>query len=128
MIILLANLLVNLFNFDFDVAKKWARRIFVGIVALIVLIIVVFVFRACNKRTVKFDEKEILEAQTAIANQDRQKQIEILAKSDAKEAVAEEIIANADAIKINTIHESKKKWSEATDAEIQAELERRAKQ
>lgn len=108
----------------------WLHKRVVGIAAGVLLLIILIIvgYRSCGKSSPKFDEKEILEARTAIENQDRAKQIEILAKSDAKEAVAEEIITNANAVKINAIYESKKKWSEATDAEIQAELERRAKQ
>lgn len=94
------------------------------IVPAVVLIVVVgFVYRACN-RPPKLDEKAIAEAQKAIAKQDREEMVKILAESDTKEA---EIDSNIKAIE-QAREDAKKNYTGLSNDELAAELERRAKQ
>src|SRR4051812_6394607 len=81
-------------------------------IGLAVLIIVGFLMSYCGK-TPKLDQQQIIKAQQAIAKEDRKEMIEVLAQSDAKEKVADETAANAEQKRIESIEESKKKWSEA---------------
>lgn len=98
------------------------------VVAVIALLsLVVFAYRGCTKKQIKLDEKAIAEAQQAIAENDRKKMVDVLAKSDAEEAVADGIIANSKSETINKIAESKDKWSAASDEDVRKELEARAR-
>ena len=54
--------------------------------------------------------------------------IEVLAQSDAQEKAADGVAANAKANTVNAIQESKKEWSDKSNEELAAELERRAKE
>lgn len=96
--------------------------------AILLILLVLFAWKSCGKKEIKLDQKAIIEAQQAIEANDRQKMVEVLATSDAKEAVADETAANASAVTVNVIKESKDKWNAASDEAIRAELERRAKQ
>ncbi len=103
-------------------------RIVALIAAGIALVVLIgLAYRGCSQKEIKFNQQEVTEAQQAIEAADRDKQIAVLAKSDAKEAVADETAINANAATVNAIHESREKWNQATDAEIQAEIERRLK-
>lgn len=104
------------------------RALFVAFLGFVLFLLVVFAYKGCTAREIKLDQKEIIEAQKAIAENDRAKQIEILAKSDAKEQVADDISVNASTNTVNAIKESKDKWNAASDEQIRAELERRAKE
>lgn len=88
-----------------------------------VLIVVIFVNRACNKPA-KLDEAAILKAQEAIAKEDRKEMIEILAESDNRKA---EIDSSIKQIEMDR-EASKKNYTGWTNDEIAAELERRAKE
>lgn len=127
MILVIAKLLNSWFKIDLQKAQRW---VIIGLMVLIGVFVLVFALtmRSCFKKTPKLDEAEIQKAQQAIAVEDRKVMVEILANSDAKEAVADNVSANADVVKINTLKESRDKWSEATVDEMTAELERRAKQ
>lgn len=107
---------------------KWPLKVAFIVVVLIILFSIVGVFRSCGKKEIKLDQKAIIEAQQAIEANDRQKMVEVLATSDAKEAVADETATNASAVTVNVIKELKDKWNAASDEDIRAELERRAKQ
>lgn len=98
----------------------------VGVVA--VLIVFGMVMRSCNNQPVKFDEKTIQEAKTAIAEQDRQKMTEILANSAVVEKQINANLANADNEKLKTLSEARKRAAAMTNEELAAELERRVNQ
>ena len=92
-------------------------------IAFAILFVTVFVYRACNKPP-KLDEKAIQKAQDAIAKEDRKQMIEILAESDTKEAA---IDSNIKAVEQAT-EDAKVSYNGKTNAELAAELERRASQ
>jgi uncharacterized protein YpmS len=110
----------------------WARvhwRVLAyGVAALVLLIAVVVIYQSCGKREPKLNIQESERAKKAIAVEDRKEMLDVLVQSDAKEAEAEATEVNANAAKVNAIAESKKKWSEASNDEMAAELERRAKE
>ena len=100
-----------------------------AIAALAVFVLVFGLWaKSCLTKTPKLDTAAIEKAQKAIAEQDRKVMIEVLAESDAKEAVADGIVNNAKAETINKEAESKAKWAAANNADLAAELERRARQ
>lgn len=127
MILVIAKLLNSWFKIDLQKAQRW---VIIGLMVLIGVFVLIFALtmRSCFKKTPKLDEAEIQKAQQAIAVEDRKVMVEILANSDAKEAVADNVSANADVVKINTLKESRDKWANATVDEMTAELEARAKQ
>lgn len=109
------------------IAAHW-RLVAVASLAVALLITLALLYRGCGKSTPKLDPQEIIKAQKAIAEQDREEMTRVLVESDAKEAVADETEINANAAKVNAIAESKAKWAEASNAEMQEELERRARE
>lgn len=109
------------------IAAHW-RLVAVASLAVALLITLTLLYRGCGKSTPKLDPQEIIKAQKAIAEQDREEMTRVLVESDAKEAVADESAIAATAAKVNAIAESKAKWAEASNAEMQEELERRARE
>lgn len=95
-------------------------------ICLIALLAAVFTY-SCG-RTPKLNQVQIEKAKQAIATEDRKVMVEILAESDAGEAVADGIVNNSKAATVNAKIESKAKWSNANTEDMAAELERRAKQ
>jgi hypothetical protein len=117
--------------------EQWGwqlKAISIAVLLGIVLLSVVF-YKACN-RPPKLNQVEIQKAQKAIAEQDRKEMIQVLAESEAREQVADEAreqvadetAVNANAEKLNAIHESKEKWATASTDDMAAELERRARE
>lgn len=93
------------------------------IVPAIVLIIAgVWFYRACGPKPAKLDERSIQKAQQAIAKQDREEMVKILAESDTKEA---EIDSNIKAIE-QAREDAKKNYTGKTNQELAEELNRRA--
>lgn len=88
-----------------------------------VLIIAVFVYRACNKPP-KLDEEAIRKAQAAIAKEDRKEMIEILAASDVKEQGVDDSIKAIE----NATEQSKKNYTGLTNDQLAEELNKRAMQ
>lgn len=91
--------------------------------AVVLIVVVSLVYRACS-RPPKLDEKAIQKAQTAIAKQDREEMIKILAESDTKE---DEIDSNIKAIE-NARDQAKKNYTGKSNDELAEELNRRAQQ
>jgi hypothetical protein len=123
MIFGLASLLIKLFGFDFAKAQRIAR-VFVVVLFAIVLLVGGLWLRSCFKKTPKLDEKAILKAQTAIAEQDHKKMVEVLAESDTKE---DEVDSNIKAIE-NAREQAKKNYADKSNEELAAELEKRLQQ
>ena len=107
------------------VKRYW---ILYGVLGLFVLFGVLFVFRACSKPAPKLNNEEIRKAQDAIAANDRKTQIEVLANSDVREQAIDANVAAGRAATVNAIAISKAEWSNKSNEELAAELERRAKQ
>lgn len=126
MLLTIATFIAGLFGVK-DILKiqRWMSMSLVIGVILIVLIASVLVFRSCANRKVKLNEKQIAEAQIAIAERDEAKTRAILIESDANEAEITATASNATAAKVNAVVESKDKWKDATLEEMAAELEKR---
>ena len=100
------------------------KRLVVGAVAILFLVIVIgLVVRSCGKSP-KLDQKEILKAQQAIEKEDRKVMLEILSNSDVKEQA---IDSNIKLIEQAT-EEAKKNYTGLSNQELAAELERRSKE
>ena len=82
----------------------------------------------CQKPAPKLNNEEILKSQQAIAVQDRQTQIAILANSDVREQQIDANVAAGRNATVNAIADSKAEWSQKSNEELAAELERRANQ
>ena len=91
--------------------------------AVVLLIGVIWLYRACN-RPPKLDEKAIQKAQQAIAENDRKKMLEVLAESDTAE---DAIDSNIKQIELDR-EAAKKNYTGLSNDELAAELERRAKE
>lgn len=96
-------------------------RLVAGVVAAIILVIGFgLIFRACNKPP-KLDQKEIIKAQQAIAQEDRKQMIEILTNSK----VQEQGIDNSIKLAEEATEKAKQDYSKLTNEQLAAELERR---
>lgn len=89
-------------------------------VALILMIGVALVFRACNKPP-KLNQKEIIEAQQAIEKNDRKVMVEILTNSEVREQGIDNSIKAAE----EATEKAKQNYQGKTNAELAAEIERR---
>jgi Na+/H+ antiporter NhaB len=106
-------------------AKHW-RAVLIVIVVLAAAITGVCVYKRVFNRPPKLNQKEIVQAQQAIEKQDREQMRQILVESEVREAMIDANVATATGDTVNAIHESKKKWADASVEDMQAELERRA--
>lgn len=113
--------ILNIFGY---LLSNW-RKVAIVVVAAILLIFLILGVRSCFKRTPKLNEAEILQAQKAIAENDRRAMEKVLIESDARDAEITATAANATTEKVNAIAESKKRWANATEDEMAKELEAR---
>jgi hypothetical protein len=127
MILAIAKLLTSVFGLDLQKAQRF---VIYGLMVLVGVFVLVFALwmRSCMTKPAKLDQQEIIKAQQAIAVEDRKQMVEILASSDAREAVIDGNLSNAKADTINAIYDSKVKWNQASDDEVKAELLRRLNQ
>ncbi len=107
----------------FFVVDNWKYT--VPVILIGVLIFVVVISRSCGHKP-KLNEKQIQQAQTAIATQDRATMEKVLVESDVAEKQIDANVANAEVQKLNAITEAKTKAAQMTNEELAAELERRA--
>lgn len=99
-------------------------RLVAGVVAVLFLVIVFgLVYRSCNKPP-KLDQKEIIEAQQAIEKNDRKVMVEILTNSTVREQGIDNSIKAAE----EATEKAKRDYSQLSNDELAAELERRAKE
>lgn len=106
-------------NIFFFILAKWQ---FVLPIA-VVLIVTMFVYKACNKPP-HLDEQAIQKAQQAIAKQDREQMVKILAESDAKEQALDDTVKGAE----KATEDAKKNYTGRSNQELADELNRRANQ
>lgn len=109
----------------FRIVKSHSGKFLIGVVVVVVFSLGVVWVRSCSKPP-KLNEKEIHDAQIAIEQHDEKKMAEVLARSDAREKVGDDITGNAEADTLNAIQESKKQWVDAGAQAMCVELERRA--
>ena len=91
--------------------------------AIVLLVLVVTVYRWCNKPP-KLDQEATIKAQQAIENNDRKRMVEVLAESDVKEQGIDNSIKAAE----EATAAAKENYQGMSNEEIAAELERRLKQ
>ncbi len=91
--------------------------------AVVILVGCIWVYRACN-RPPKLNEKEIQKAQTAIAKQDREEMVKILAESEVRETAIDTTLQQAE----RATEDAKRNYNRLTNEELAAELERRSKE
>jgi hypothetical protein len=82
----------------------------------------VLIWRACNKPP-RLNEKQIQKAQDAIAKQEREEMLEVLAESDTAE---DAIDSNIKQIELDR-EAAKQNYTGLSNDELATELERRAK-
>jgi geranylgeranyl pyrophosphate synthase len=97
----------------------WRIFAVIGATALLFLL-VMFGVRSCRKEP-KLDQKEIIEAQQAIRENDRKEMIEILAESDVREQGIDNSIKLAE----EATEKAKQNYTGKSNADLAAELERR---
>jgi hypothetical protein len=107
-------------------AKKW--RWFVVFIAIVAVCWALGMLIRVFHRTPKLNIPEIQRAQKAIANEDREEMTRVLVESDVREKAIDANVAYANNQTVDAIAESRKTWQNASNAEMQAELERRAKE
>jgi uncharacterized membrane protein YdfJ with MMPL/SSD domain len=104
------------------------RAIVLAIAAIAIIVGSVLAFRSCGRREPKLNQAEIQAAQRAIAEQDREQMLYILAESEAREAAADKDLDEAKKAATEAVMQVNREWSNKSNEEIAAELERRAKQ
>ena len=124
MILIIAKFLAASFGFDITKAQKIV--IISGIILIGLLILISgLTIRSCLSPTPKLDERQIEQAQTAVAEKNEKAMRKILVESDLR---LKEIEANVNRVENNTkrtIEESRRKYAEMSVDELAAELERR---
>lgn len=105
------------------VVDNW--RVFAIIGAFLLLyLLIIGIYRGC-KSAPKLDEAEIQKGEQAVKERNDAELRKILVESEAREAVIDANVANAQTEKVNAVYEAKKKWANANVSELQAEFERR---
>jgi hypothetical protein len=104
------------------VVAHW-RWFAIGAAILVLVIATALIFRAC-KPSPSLDQKEIIEAQQAIAKEDRKVMIEILTNSTVREQGIDNSIKAAE----EATDKAKREYSQLTNDELAAELEKRSKE
>lgn len=107
--------------------RKHHRAFIIGLAIVILLLVVMFTYRACKPQAT-INEKEIFEAQTAIAERDDKKLREILANVEVREKAVDNAVQNSANVTQEKIVEAKKKYDNMNASELQAEFERRARE
>jgi uncharacterized membrane protein YgaE (UPF0421/DUF939 family) len=119
----IAQFIANAFGLDISKVQRVLFFVIGIILAFLVLLLVIQV-RSCMNRPPKLDQKEIIEAQQAIAKEDRKQMIEILAESDVREQGIDNSIKLAE----EATEKAKQNYSQFSNVELATELDRRAKE
>lgn len=122
MILKLAEIIAKLFGLGIGnpAALKWARRV-VLFVIIAVLIIAGLWIRSCVNKPPRLNEQQIQKAQQAIAKQEREEMLEVLAESDTAEDAIDSSLKQIEIDK----EAAKRSYSGFSNDELAAELERR---
>lgn len=113
---MLSLFLANVFGW---VVAHW-KLVAGAVVVFLVFILFTLTLRSCNKPP-KLDQKEIIKAQQAIAEQDRKQMIEVLAESTVKEQGIDNSIKAAE----EATEKAKQDYSKLSNDELAQELQRR---
>ena len=103
-------------------------RVVLPIAVFVVIAFWLLIHYGCSKPAPKLNQEEIIKSQQAIAANDRKTQIEILANSDVRVQDIDANVAAGRNATVNAIADSKAEWSQKSNEELAAELERRANQ
>ncbi len=101
------------------IVAHWRIVAVIGATALLLLVVMIGV-RSCRKQP-KLDQQEIIKAQQAIEKEDRKTMVEILTNSDVREQAIDSNIKQAE----EATAKAKQNYTDKTNAELSAELERR---
>lgn len=113
----------RIFFFAFD---NW--RVVLPVAVFAAIAFWFLIHYGCSKPAPKLNQEEIIKSQQAIAANDRKTQIEILTNSEVREANIDANVAAGRNATINAIANSRAEWSQKSNEEIAAELERRARE
>ena len=115
----LANIIGFIYHFR--------RIIAITMLAAAVVIAVVLVMRSCDtSQPPQLSNAEIIAAQEAIAHNDREKMLQVLAESDARVAMVDKSLDEAKRAVDESVTKTYQEWSSRSNEELAAELERRA--
>lgn len=104
------------------------KRVVLPIIgAVVLLVLVVFAYRGCSRSAPKLDEKQIQEAQRAIAENDRKVMERVLVESEVAEKAIDANLANAENEKLQAIQEARKKAAGMSNEELANALNERAR-
>lgn len=106
----------------------WQPKLIALGVLIVIVLIAVLSFKGCGKKSQPMTEQERQEVKTAIANGEEKKLKDKLVELEVKEKLIDANVSNADAEKVNAIHDSKQKWANANISDLQAEFDRRMNQ
>jgi uncharacterized membrane protein YvbJ len=113
-------------NFVGFVIEKWRWFVIFGALVL-VFVLIGFIFKAFH-HSPKLNQKQIEAAKQAVAKDDREEMTRVLVESDVQEKKIDGNLAYASTNTQNAIADSKKQWADKSNAELAAELERRAQE
>ncbi|MER3478845.1 MAG: hypothetical protein C4287_23260 [Leptolyngbya sp. ERB_1_2] len=83
--------------------------------------------RSCDtSQPPQLSNAEIIAAQEAIAHNDREKMLQVLAESDARVAMVDKSLDEAKRAVDESVTKTYQEWSSRSNEELAAELERRA--
>lgn len=121
------TILETIWNVITGIAGFFVRNwhLTLALVGIIVLFWLAFHF---THRPPKLNQQQIQRAQTAIAKQDHDEMVQVLAESDTAEKQIDANVAYARTQVENAMNESKQTWSAKSNQELAEELERRAQQ
>ena len=115
----LANIIGFIYHFR--------RIIAITMLAAAVVIAVVLGMRNCDtSQPPQLSNAEIIAAQEAIAHNDREKMLQVLAESDARVAMVDKSLDEAKRAVDESVTKTYQEWSSRSNEELAAELERRA--
>lgn len=113
----------------FYTVKAFVLQYKIFFVAALTIFVLVSLYKGCFQAPpAKLDEAAILKAQNAIALNDRQTMVEVLAASDVAEKQIDVNLANAENAKLKAFHEARKAAEALSNDQLAAELNRRAGQ
>lgn len=95
---------------------------------IVLLFLAIFVWRSCSARKARLEQQEKIEAIKAIAEQDRQKMIEILVNSDIREKAIDANVSTGRQEVLEAVNASRRENANKSNEELAAELNRRAQE
>jgi uncharacterized membrane protein len=94
---------------------------------ILLLLLVLMIYRGCRS-TPKLDEAEIQKGEQAVKERNDEALRKILVESEAREAVIDANVANAEKEKVEAVEQAKERWANANISDLQAEFDRRKNQ